>query len=483
MTKCTAEGCGKSAAYGVDYKNPLRCGQHKQVGDEDVKHARCCHKGCKKPPNFGPEYKAIACKLHKEGEWKDVLSKLCESPGCRVAATFGLKGGRPKRCATHKLATEINIVTKRCQHDDCDKYPAYGPSGTKRPLTCRAHSEGDWILLRSRYCHEPCCGKSASFGIETGKPVSCMKHKLPEHRNVVNSTCFFEGCSTTPVFGPDTKAIACKLHRQEGWRDVKSKRCEHPGCDTMPRFGDRGSSRVCKAHNINKWPNVYKKRCQHPNCSVYPLFGIEWKRPTHCCAHKSSDMTNVVNCRCSYEGCNVRVYQYTLCANHDTTHKRRTRVRENQIANLLRESASIPWSSWNKELEDSRACTGRAYRPDFLYDLDTHVLAVEADEMQHFSYECDRSRMVDIWNACGGAPVTFVRYNPDGFKLAGKKSSADTATRHKLLVREVEKALAGKQQHLLTVIKLFFDNDQDDFVQRSWIDVNDHRFTETSIAN
>ena len=65
--------------------------------------------------------------------------------------------------------------------------------------------------------------------------------------------------------------------------------------------------------------------------------------------------------------------------------------------------------------------------------------------MQHSSYECDRSRMIDIWNACGGAPVTFVRYNPDGFKLAGKKSSTDTAMRHELLLREVEKALANGQ--------------------------------------
>ncbi|CAL8461063.1 g594 [Coccomyxa elongata] len=103
--------------------------------------------------------------------------------------------------------------------------------------------------------------------------------------------------------------------------------------------------------------------------------------------------------------------------------------------------------------------------------------------MQHASYECDRSRMVDIFNSCGGAPVTFVRYNPDGFKLAGKKSSADTKTRHELLLREVEKGLAGKQERLLSIVKLFLDNDRDDFVQRSWIDVDDHRFTETSSDN
>lgn len=194
-------------------------------------------------------------------------------------------------------------------------------------------------------------------------------------------------------------------------------------------------------------------------------------------------MSTVVGKFCEQESCSVKVYfNYTHCANHDTTQKRQTRVRENQIANLLRDSASIPWTHWNREIEGGRIC-GKAYRPDFLYDLETHVLAVEVDEMQHSSYECDRGRMIEIWNACGGVPVTFVRYNPDGFKLAGRKSSADTATRHELLLREVEKALAGKQQHLLNIVKLFFDNDQDDFVQRSWIDVNDHRFTETSIAN
>ena len=591
MVKCMTEGCGKTADCGVEFKVAKR--QHIQTGDENVTHVRCFHENCKKRPTFDPDDKAAACQLHKESDWKTDLQQVCESPGCKKAATFGLPGGHSTRCGNHKLAAFVALRRKQCQHKGCKITPSFGPNGTKIALACKAHSPEGWICLTQRYCQEV-------------------------------------GCKKTPLFGPGKRPVACKLHKEENWKDVVTRRCEHPGCDTIPTFGDERSPRVCKAHNINNWPDVHMKRCQHLNCSVRPVFGLVRGKPTHCRAHMLANMQDVMSRRCSSEGCeaqpkyglgrpevcskhnpdkwpkcvktrqcehegctrvpsfgsnlreplrckshalpddieikrltcifpqcltrptfglvrgkplfcrqhkNIDMYdvvgklcqhegcritpsfgikafrplvcsthntegwrdvvsrtcaetgcdvrvqlEYTYCANHDTTQKRMTRVRENQVANLLRESASIPWTSWNRQVQDGQVCGGK-FRPDFIYDLDTHILVVEVDEMQHASYECDRSRMIDIFNSCGGAPVTFVRYNPDGFKLAGKKSSADTTTRHELLLREVEKGFAGKREHLLSIVKLFFDNTKESFVQRSWIDVNDHRFTETSIAN
>ena len=365
--------------------------------------------------------------------------------GCKVTAIFGLRGGRATRCAKHKLSAFVDVKNRRCEYKDCERSPSYGPSGTKKPLTCKVHSEKDWILVTKRYCQQPHCCNLATFGVVGRQPLACADHKLSTHTNVVSKKCFFDGCLKLPTFGPKKTAIACRLHCQAGWKDVVSQMCRQTGCE------------------------------------IHASYGLVKGKALYCSKHRGPTMSTVVGKFCEQESCSVKVYfNYTHCANHDTTQKRQTRVRENQIANLLRDSASIPWTHWNREIEGGRIC-GKAYRPDFLYDLETHVLAVEVDEMQHSSYECDRGRMIEIWNACGGVPVTFVRYNPDGFKLAGRKSSADTATRHELLLREVEKALAGKQQHLLNIVKLFFDNDRDDFVQRSWIDVDDHRFTETSI--
>ena len=399
-------------------------------------------------------------------------------------AGYGLSGTRPTRCIEHKLAAFVHLGREQCQHKSCETIPSFGPIGAKKALACKKHSQKDWIHLKKSYCHEKGCKTVASFGVAVGDPLSCTKHRLPNYKNVVSPTCFFEGCMKVPNFGPDKKAVACKSHSQLGWKDVGAKMCQHPGCESRSWYGLlKGKPVYCRKHRSSNMYVVTRQPCRHEGCLITPTFGIEAYKPLVCSLHNTEGWGCVMSRTCFETGCDVQVgMDFIYCANHDTTQKRNTRVRENQIANLLRESASIPWSSWNREIQNGRACDG-IYRPDFFYDLDTHILVVEVDEMQHSSYDCDRSRMVDIHNACGGAPVTFVRYNPDGFKLAGKKLSADTATRHELLLREVEKGLAGKVEHHLTVVKLFFDNDQDDFVQRSWIDVNDHRFTETSIAN
>lgn len=50
-----------------------------------------------------------------------------------------------------------------------------------------------------------------------------------------------------------------------------------------------------------------KKGCQHLDCPVkYPAYGFEKGKATHCATHAFSEMWNVINKNCAYDGCSVR---------------------------------------------------------------------------------------------------------------------------------------------------------------------------------
>ena len=68
------------------------------------------------------------------------------------------------------------------------------------------------------------------------------------------------------------------------------------------------------------------------------------------------------------------------------------------------------------------------YRPDILYDCDTHIVVVECDENQHRNYNWEAcannkslrhsedKRMFAISQAYG-LPAIFIRWNPDNFRV------------------------------------------------------------------
>lgn len=103
---------------------------------------------------------------------------------------------------------------------------------------------------------------------------------------------------------------------------------------------------------------------------------------------------------------------YDTCTGCDTSGSRtHSRVREKQVAKWLSD-AGLHWAAWNKQLPET-SC-GR-YRPDFVFEAGTHAVILEVDEFEHArpGYACDNRRMLDVYNAYGGTPVVFVRYNPD----------------------------------------------------------------------
>lgn len=73
----------------------------------------------------------------------------------------------------------------------------------------------------------------------------------------------------------------------------------------------------------------------------------------------------------------------------------------------------IPWSFvYNKPV---RRRGHARYRPDFLFDFETHSVIVENDEHQHLSYPCEDDRMITLYTQLGKKPLIMLRFNPDWY--------------------------------------------------------------------
>jgi hypothetical protein len=128
---------------------------------------------------------------------------------------------------------------------------------------------------------------------------------------------------------------------------------------------------------------------------------------------------------------------------------------------LFLESKGIKFDSKDRRVDFG--CSGR--RPDGVIDLKYLFVCIEVDEEQHKSRacECEQGRMIQIHQDFGGAPVLFIRYNPDNYRdHLGKLHKGNSNRLNKLI--EVLNGLKNKLDReekwsakSLSVIYLFYD--------------------------
>jgi hypothetical protein len=83
-------------------------------------------------------------------------------------------------------------------------------------------------------------------------------------------------------------------------------------------------ARYCIAHKSSEMINVKNKKCKYEGCIKYPVFNYkDTNGGIYCDTHKLSEMIDVVSKRCKYEGCNIRPYcnyegskSYDYCISH-----------------------------------------------------------------------------------------------------------------------------------------------------------------------
>ena len=159
-----------------------------------------------------------------------------------------------------------------------------------------------------------------------------------------------------------------------------------------------------------------------------------------------------------------------------TCNKGKTR-RENSFEKYLREQAdagTIPlYTSWNciDKKRDVDQCS-KAYRPDFTFVLEEKglVVIVEFDEHQHELYEesCELNRMLVLnhgYMTSRAACIRWIRYNPDGFNVHGRKKKVDSKDRKEYFIKRLRRALDDVDYTNKIEIEYLFYNQTPDMDQ------------------
>eukprot|EP00899_Mesostigma_viride_P019210 jgi/Mesvir1/27290/Mv07123-RA.1 len=175
-----------------------------------------------------------------------VRRKTCKGPGCPKRPSFGVPGGVPEFCFTHKDPGHVDVTSRRCSFVGCTKRASYGlpkvlgeANGKGRAQFCFAHKMPDHTNVDRKRCSHPGCTRQPAFGIQGGPRSVCGLHKDPNDVNVSKKGCQGPGCSKRACFGPpEGPVMFCLSHKSPSHIDIISKRCLAPGCGKRASFGE-----------------------------------------------------------------------------------------------------------------------------------------------------------------------------------------------------------------------------------------------------
>ena len=142
---------------------------------------------------------------------------------------------------------------------------------------------------------------------------------------------------------------------------------------------------------------------------------------------------------CRYHKVQKKGAKCATCAKPIWKGKRKERKVGEQLTKWAAEGIIPAFTSSDKALPGA---DGPKYRMDFYYDRGSFFVGVECDEREHalrgYPPRCELVRMYNITRS-RGLPAVFIRFNPDSFRIAGKRERVDKARRYELL----QKTLGG----------------------------------------
>ena len=164
---CKFKDCKTKPTYGLVWKKPTHCANHKTPEMYDVINKQCKFKDCKTRPHYGLVWKKPThCANHKTPEMYNVNDKQCEFKDCKTRPHYGLVWKKPTHCANHKTPEEIYSIKPKCK---CKKYAFYGKD---KILRCENHKESDDIDLVRSVC-DICIEKFTPDKIKDGRCKYC----------------------------------------------------------------------------------------------------------------------------------------------------------------------------------------------------------------------------------------------------------------------------------------------------------------------
>jgi hypothetical protein len=328
----------------------------------------------------------------------------------------------------------INVRERRCEHEGCIKKPVYNIPSIKKGRFCTEHREEGMIDVLSSVCkHDGCCVRS-SFGYEKdGKRMYCATHKLENMANLAIRICEHENCNKTASFNliDQKQKMFCSIHKLDGMINLASRFCEHEGCMTIPVFNLPCSKKgkFCRLHKLDGMVDVENPRCKTPMCDLH----TPNEYCARCTAYMFPDRPSYFKTR------EMKLKEYLV-----TQYPEKTIVHDKRVECHL-------------------------YRPDFVFDMGSHVIVIELDENQHRSYDtsCDNKRLMSIFHGLCSRPMVMIRFNPDKydsvsgcFKKDGQLlgQGKEWNLRTEKLKSRVDFWIDAQPDREITVEHLFFDS-------------------------
>ena len=226
----------------------------------------------------------------------------------------------------------------------------------------------------------------------------------------------------------------------------------------------------CSVHRQQEMIDVIHKLCEHPKCSTCPAYnksGIQGCRI--CASHKHADMVHIQVYLCTSCGLDFRFQDTTpamMCVYCDTNSTLRSKTKANHVKQVLENSFPDILFIHDRSISSiesiDQKCVYRRFRPDFFYDMNSHVVIVEVDEHQHSMYDasCERAREYHISDAIG-RPTYFIRYNPDSYHVNGTNVKVKKTCRETRLISVLRDFLFKSVTELtlsgLETIFLYYD--------------------------
>ena len=332
--------------------------------------------------------------------------------------------------------------------------------------------------LKNR-CEE--CGIRAIFNFKNQKNsggIRCKQHMILGMIDIKSPKCII--CKVKQPsfnFEGETKATHCKECSEPTMIDIKSPKCDKKDCKTSACFGYINQIKTrCSRHKLLLMFTKTKVCCQEKNCKEISEYGIN--EPTHCFEHRKDYELCLIGKKCIQCLRNNECYCLSYC--------RPCQIDQN-LKYIIKKKETITLSYLDKHIKhgtipiDDRIIDGSCVkrRPDRLYDCGIYYLVVEVDENQHISKSYYKGcifdtktqeirRMIQIHEALnmGTVPCVFIRFNPDNFKVKGKKQKFNMQKRLDVLVKWVNYCLNLKETEFVDgnqiIIKYLFYDDYDE---------------------
>jgi hypothetical protein len=195
---------------------------------------------------------------------------------------------------------------------------------------------------------------------------------------------------------------------------------------------------------VHKWIHTGERPfpCDVPGCGA--AFRINYHLREHKMFHD-----NIRPFACGVEGCEAKFVQASnlkkhVERNHTEKGVQRRKKKEEQVAKYLT-SVGV---AFDRELRVDFCGDGgekKFARVDFTIHREDRTVPLEVDEERHEHYGvgCDVARMMNIAAqhfAQEGPvlPLHFIRYNPDGYSVNGRKQTPTREARHLELMRAID---------------------------------------------